>query len=102
MKKGLSTVVVLTLALVFLFDSIGYSEDVRGVTDDTIKIGIMIALTGPAAEEAHWLYEAEKIFYRNINDTGGIHGRKIKWITEDDRYQVPPAIAAFKKLVFKD
>jgi len=102
MKKGLSTVVVLTLALVFLFHSNGYSENVRGVTDDTIKIGIMIALTGPAAEEAHWLYEAEKIFYRNINDTGGIHGRKIKWVTEDDRYQVPPAIAAFKKLVFKD
>ncbi|MDY7033294.1 MAG: ABC transporter substrate-binding protein [Thermodesulfobacteriota bacterium] len=101
-RRHLLFLFILTSILLLLIISTGYSKEVRGVTEDTIKIGIMVTLTGPAADEARWLYEAEKNFYRNINDTGGIHGRKIKWIVEDDRYQVPSAIAAFKKLVFKD
>ena len=42
------------------------------------------------------------MYYRHINDQGGIHGRKIKYFLEDDRYSIPMALAAFKKLVFRD
>ncbi|MFH1625890.1 MAG: ABC transporter substrate-binding protein, partial [Pseudomonadota bacterium] len=41
-------------------------------------------------------------YFKHVNSIGGIHGRKVKMILEDDRYAIPPAIAAFKKLVFKD
>ncbi|MDO8785393.1 MAG: ABC transporter substrate-binding protein, partial [Syntrophales bacterium] len=39
---------------------------------------------------------------RYVNDHGGIHGRKINLIIEDDRYTIPAAVAAFKKLVYRD
>jgi len=80
----------------------GYAGEVRGVTDNTINIGELIALTGPAANDAYPIYNAIKTYYKYVNDSGGIHGRNIKMIVEDDRYLVPSAIAAFKKLVFKD
>ncbi|KAF0122519.1 MAG: amino acid/amide ABC transporter substrate-binding protein HAAT family [bacterium] len=36
------------------------------------------------------------------NEQGGIHGRQLEVISEDDRYSIPAAIAAFKKLVYRD
>ncbi|MDY7032422.1 MAG: ABC transporter substrate-binding protein [Thermodesulfobacteriota bacterium] len=33
---------------------------------------------------------------------GGVNGRKVQLLVEDDRYAIPMAITAFKKLVFKD
>lgn len=101
---GYKTVAMISLilAIVFLCKFSGYAKEVRGVTKDTIKIGVMIDLTGPAANDARPIYIALKTFYTYINDSGGIHGRKIKLIVEDDRYSIPAAIAAFKKLVFRD
>ena len=94
--------VLLTFMLLALSISSVYANDERGVTKDTIKFGQLIDLTGPVANDGRPIYEAIKTFYRHINDDGGIHGRKIKFIVEDDRYSVPAAMAAFKKLVFKD
>ena len=37
-----------------------------------------------------------------VNYGGGIHGRKIEYVLEDDRYSIPLALSSFKKLVFKD
>ncbi|PJB40004.1 MAG: hypothetical protein CO106_09770, partial [Deltaproteobacteria bacterium CG_4_9_14_3_um_filter_44_9] len=48
------------------------------------------------------MVEAYRIFFRHINDEGGINGRKIKLVAEDSRYSIPASIAAFKKLLFKD
>ena len=43
-----------------------------------------------------------KLYFRNVNSQGGVYGRKIKYIIEDDRFCIPAALSAFKKLVFKD
>jgi branched-chain amino acid transport system substrate-binding protein len=37
-----------------------------------------------------------------VNEKGGINGRMIKLIIEDDRYSIPLDMAAYKKLVWKD
>ena len=89
-------------AVVFLFKARLHAEEVRGVTNDTIKVGIMVDLTGPASNDIRPLYIGLKTVYKHINDSGGIHGRKIKLFIEDDRYSVLAAVAAFKKLIFKD
>ena len=89
--------------LVFVSKITGYAEDVRGVTDDTIKIGVIADLTGPTAVDISAPVVASfKLFYWHTNEQGGINGRKIKLIVEDDRYSIPIAMGAFKKLVFKD
>ena len=38
--------------------------------------------------------------YKEVNDAGGINGRKIVYVREDDRCDPASAIAAAKKLIF--
>ena len=40
--------------------------------------------------------------FDEANDAGGIHGRKIKLIIEDQAYQVPKAVQACNKLINRD
>lgn len=82
--------------------AISHANDIPGVTDNSVKIGLMGDLTGPAADAWIPLADALKLFFRMVNDGGGIHGRKINSIFEDDRYSIPLALACFKKLVFRD
>ncbi|MBI4621403.1 MAG: ABC transporter substrate-binding protein [Desulfobacterales bacterium] len=79
-----------------------YAEEVRGVTDDTIKVGAVLDMTGPAAYILSPACEAYRTYFHYVNDQGGLHGRKVKLIVEDDRYSIPMAVAAYKKLIYKD
>ncbi|MFA4911465.1 MAG: ABC transporter substrate-binding protein [Desulfobacteria bacterium] len=80
----------------------GYAGNVRGVTKDTIKIGVIMDQTGVIAQGGVPMVNGVKTYFRHINDQGGINGRKLKVIVEDDHYTIPAAFAAFKKLIFKD
>ena len=99
---GILYVSILLVALFLAYGEFGYCKNVRGVTKDTVKIGVIIDLTGPTSNVGVVVNEAYKNYIRNINDAGGIHGRKIKMIIEDDHYAIPAGIAAFKKLLFRD
>ena len=90
------------LALTLIFTQSSFSENVRGVTETTIKIGAIADMTGPVASVTSILGQATRNYTRYINDSGGINGRKIECFIEDDRYSIPLGIAAFKKLVFRD
>ncbi|MEW6616379.1 MAG: ABC transporter substrate-binding protein [Thermodesulfobacteriota bacterium] len=103
--KTKSRVFVFILLVGFIFfitETIIQAKEVRGVTDDTIKIGVIADLTGPIANIFLPVLEGYKNYMQYINNQGGIHGRKIKNIYEDSRYTIPGDIAAFKKLVFRD
>jgi branched-chain amino acid transport system substrate-binding protein len=73
-----------------------------GVTPSTIKVGNIQGVTGPIG----WLSEQSKMgveaYFRFINDSGGIYGRKIEFVFEDDGYQPVRTVAAYKKLVGLD
>lgn len=95
------------LALVLIVILTGFYDhpvnaDIRGVTSDTIKIGAMGDITGPGADVYTGVVPGWKSYIRYINDQGGIHGRKIKFLIEDDRFSIPLALAAYKKLVYRD
>lgn len=100
-KKSFITV-ILSLLVIFFISIQAYPSSVRGVTDKTIRVGTIGDLTGPIA--TIWLPVADAIrdYFRNINDKGGINGRKVNNTIEDDRYSIPLALSAFKKLVFRD
>ena len=94
---------LLILTVIFFTAGQGNSEPVRGVTDDSIKIGVVMDLTGPTAGDIGLpITEALKNYTKHVNESGGIYGRKVKLLIEDDRYSIPASIAAFKKLLFKD
>ena len=43
-----------------------------------------------------------KMRFDEVNDAGGVDGRKIKVIVEDQAYQVPKAVQACNKLINRD
>jgi len=88
--------------IVFMGSRSVFAREARGVTDDTVKIGGIGDLTGPLAQTWKPLAQALKAYFKNLNEEGGVHGRKVKFTLEDDRYSIPMALSAFKKLVFRD
>jgi branched-chain amino acid transport system substrate-binding protein len=74
------------------------AADTTGVTADTIKIGMFGPVTGPASVFAKSLYGAAAI-YKDVNDNGGINGRKLELVIEDDGCDPNKGIAAVKKLI---
>ncbi|MDY7031269.1 MAG: ABC transporter substrate-binding protein [Thermodesulfobacteriota bacterium] len=101
MKKW-AFVSVMTIVVLFAVTTNTYSEKVRGVTNDTIKVGIILDQTGPAANAVIPLTKGIRSLFRYINEQDGIQGRKLKALFEDDRYSIPMAVSAFKKLIFRD
>ena len=103
MKKGF--VMAVFLGLWFVTGSLGTSmagSKVPGVTEDTIVIGSISPLTGKIAMVGVAIANGAKDYFDYINEKGGIHGRKIKFIAEDGKYEPPTAIASLKKLITRD
>ena len=73
-----------------------------GVSHDTIKIGIIADMTGPTISLQLPAVNAVRAYFRNVNEHGGINGRKVQLSVEDDRYTVPMHVSAFRKLVYED
>lgn len=72
-----------------------------GITDTTIKIGIMGPFTGNASS-----YSKAQIgldaYYKWVNDQGGVHGRRIETVLEDYACDSTKGVAAVKKLIHQD
>ncbi|MFC1822235.1 ABC transporter substrate-binding protein [Thermodesulfobacteriota bacterium] len=96
--------VLLSVGLVCLSILFGASSAMAqmGVTDTEIKIGSILDLSGPAATAGVALRKGHKVLIDYVNSQGGVHGRKIKYIVEDDKYSPPQTVAAAKKLVTRD
>ena len=78
-----------------------FASDSTGLTDTTIKIGLFGPLRGQSKIGAKPVYGAAAI-YRDVNDKGGIHGRKIELVIEDDGCDGTKGNAAVKKLLEED
>jgi branched-chain amino acid transport system substrate-binding protein len=77
------------------------AEDV-GLTKDQILIGGYGPITGPAAYIGLGSRDGTELAIKEINDAGGIHGRKLKLLFEDDGFSPSKALASVKKLVEQD
>jgi branched-chain amino acid transport system substrate-binding protein len=74
----------------------------QGVTADTITIGAHGPITGPAAYIGLGGRDGMMLAVKEINAAGGINGRKIAVVFEDDGHSPTKALAAVKKLVEQD
>ncbi|MDY6969490.1 MAG: ABC transporter substrate-binding protein, partial [Spirochaetota bacterium] len=102
---NISFILFLFTFIFFLADSNRnylFSAEVRGVTNNTIKLGVIADMTGPASDIWLPVTDGIKTHFMSVNDNGGINGRKVKIIIEDDRFSIPLALSAFKKLLFRD
>lgn len=73
-----------------------------GVTDTAIKVGMFFVLTGPASPYGLGTRNSAQLVIDEVNAAGGIHGRKIEYIIEDDGCSGAKAVAAAKKLISSD
>lgn len=92
--------VAAAVALGCLLPAAATAED--GVSDDTITIGAYGPITGPAAFVGLGGRAGMELAIGEINAAGGIHGRKIQVLFEDDGFSPTTALAAVKKLVDQD
>lgn len=103
MKKVLLlAATTLALTLMLAFAAAAGQAATPGVTDDTILLGTFTALSGPVAPIGVPNSHGYLAYYNYINEQGGIYGRKIKVLVEDDAFQPSRAVAAVKKLVEQD
>jgi ABC-type branched-subunit amino acid transport system substrate-binding protein len=65
-------------------------------------VGITAALTGPPASTYAPAVGALRIYVDRLNASGGVNGRKIKLVIEDDSAQPSKAAANAKKLLTED
>ena len=65
---------------------------------DTIKIGMVLPVTGPAADSGKYALTGAKIALERVNKAGGVLGKPIELVTEDDQTTNPGAVLAFSKL----
>ncbi|MCB9723179.1 MAG: urea ABC transporter substrate-binding protein [Spirochaetaceae bacterium] len=72
------------------------------VTDDTVTVGILHSVTGTMAISETGSVQAEKLAIKQINDMGGVLGRKIEVIQEDGASDWPTFAEKSKKLLVKD
>jgi branched-chain amino acid transport system substrate-binding protein len=64
----------------------------------TVTVGAFTPVTGPVPFYAI-LTRAAESFFRNLNETGGIKGWKVNYVTFDDGYEPARSVAVTKRLV---
>lgn len=72
------------------------------VTDDEVTIGILHSITGSMALSETGSVQAEKLAIKQINESGGVLGRQVKWIQEDGATDWPNFAEKAKKLIVND
>lgn len=73
-----------------------------GVSDSEIVIGTHIDLSGPTAAAMPMLRNATEMRLNEANAAGGIHGRQLRLIVEDNGSQPQLAVRAVQKLIRQD
>jgi branched-chain amino acid transport system substrate-binding protein len=72
-----------------------------GVTDNEIRIGNIVPYSGPASAYSI-VGKTMSAYFRMVNDTGGVNGRKITFISYDDAYSPAKTVEQARRLVESD
>ncbi|MGZ5906060.1 MAG: ABC transporter substrate-binding protein, partial [Reyranella sp.] len=73
----------------------------EGASDTEIKIGNTNPYSGPASSYAA-IAKTIDAYFKSINDSGGVSGRRIKFISLDDGYSPPKTVEMVRQLVEQD
>src|SRR5277367_684497 len=65
---------------------------------DAIKIGMVLSVTGPGADGGGYALAGAKIALDRVNKSGGVLGKQLELVTEDDQTTNPGTVLAFSKL----
>ena len=95
-----STAALATLACAAALSASGvHAEESQGVTKTEITLGSIQDLSGPLAGFGKQLRNGMMLRVNEVNEQGGINGRKINLLVEDSGYDPKKAVLAAQKLV---
>ncbi len=64
----------------------------------SLRIGMVLPVTGPGADAGRFALNGAKIALEAVNKAGGVLGKPMEIVTEDDQTTNPGAVLAFSKL----
>lgn len=66
--------------------------------DATVRVGMVLPVTGPGADAGRFALGGAKLALDAVNKAGGVLGKPLELVTEDDQTTNPGAVLAFSKL----
>ncbi len=69
---------------------------------DPIKVGILTPLTGAGGNDGPRMLKAMQLVFEEVNKAGGVMGRRINAVIEDDQTNPEAAVRAARKLIEVD
>lgn len=81
---------------------VGSATGAPGVTADRITVGTIVARSGPLPGQFYQMTQAVSAYFSMVNEAGGICGRKLKLIVQDDGLNADKNLQAAKTLVEDD
>jgi branched-chain amino acid transport system substrate-binding protein len=73
-----------------------------GDAQPPIRIGASLARTGPYAAPAQNQRRGYELCVKHANEKGGVLGRRLELIVEDDQSKAPTAVAIYEKLITQE
>jgi ABC-type branched-subunit amino acid transport system substrate-binding protein len=97
-KHTVTPVVAAALLAVLAGNAAAQKKYGPGVSDSEIKIGNTMAYSGPASAIGA-IGHTLTAYFRRLNESGGINGRKINFISLDDSLSPPKTVEQTRRLV---
>jgi branched-chain amino acid transport system substrate-binding protein len=92
----------LALGILSMSAGLAQAQQGQGISKDEIKVGTIQDLSGPLAGYGKQTRNGMILRAEEINEQGGINGRKIKLLIEDNAYDPRKAVLVAQKLVNQD
>ncbi len=102
MKKRQFALSALCLSLIgFAMPASAQKKYDTGASDTEIKIGQTMPYSGPASAYGT-IGKVQAAYFKQLNEQGGVNGRKINFISLDDGYSPPKTVEMVRRLVEQD
>lgn len=92
---------LLRALLLFLFSCFAVAGEV-GVTDNSILIGMTAPFSGPNGAYGLDMKMVINAYFRQINEAGGVNGRRLELRALDDGYETERAVANTRILITRE
>ena len=103
MQQRLWNPKTLSTLLLSLFAALAVqAAEPQGVNKTEIVVGTIQDLSGPLAGYGKQARNGMQLRIEELNEQGGVHGRRIKLLVEDSGYDPKKAVLAAQKLVNQD
>ncbi len=96
--KKMTSLLLVTALLVIVFTGCGKKD----AASDSIKLGLVFSLTGGTAISEECMYNSAVLAINQINEKGGISGKKIEYVVKDYATDADKAVKVVKELILED